>query len=201
MMFQKFIIAICVSTLLACSYLPTPHTPTTTTVANHHTLFHQALNAYQQKDYATALTQFQAADLAGNLVAPRYLGIMYLNGDGVKSDEQLAFTQFQRAAKYGDVAAQYWLAHCYEHGIGTTKNLVLAKQYYVQSAQKADAAAAPALFALGRWYETGVAGSVDSNRAMNYYQLAAATGYQPAQIALQKKPHTADHPSAKSTQP
>ena len=185
---KKLMVLMCMAMLSACGCTPiSKKQPDLSTQNNQNTAnLETAINAYQQKNYATALTQFQMADSAGNKIAPRYLGLLYLHGYGVKKDEKLAFSQFQRAAQYGDVGGQYWLAYCYENGIGTSQDLTLAKQYYVQSAQRADYSAAPALFALGRWYEKGVSGKVDKNRAANYYQLAAATGYTEAQDELKK---------------
>lgn len=184
MLSSKLTTMLCVIVLVSCTQLPKAPFRSKTYFSDK--TIEQAIDSYKQKNYASALTQFRSSDLAGNKIAPRYLGLMYLNGEGVPKDEKVAFSQFQRAAQYGDVAGQYWLAYCYEYGIGTAKDLTSAKQYYVQSAQRADYSAAPALFALGRWYENGVNGVVDHNRAINYYQLAAATGYEYAQNKLKK---------------
>lgn len=87
--------------------------------------------------------------------APRYLGLMSLNGQGVPRDAAQAFTYFQQAASKGDITGQYWLGYCYENAIGTAQNLALAKKWYEQSAQRGDVIAAPAMVALGRLYEQG----------------------------------------------
>lgn len=86
---------------------------------------------------------------------PRYLGLMSLNGQGVPRDAAQAFTYFQQAASKGDITGQYWLGYCYENAIGTAQNLALAKKWYEQSAQRGDVIAAPAMVALGRFYEQG----------------------------------------------
>lgn len=56
--------------------------------------------------------------------APRYLGLIYLNGYGVAKDEKRAFAEFSKAAAQGDITGQYWLAYCYENGTGTAKNMI-----------------------------------------------------------------------------
>ncbi len=45
----------------------------------------------------------------GNLKAPRYIGLMYLNGQELPKNPALAFAQFQTAAAKGDITSQYWL--------------------------------------------------------------------------------------------
>lgn len=180
--------------LAACSSTATQGTassPVTKTVLD------EAVALYQKKEYTTALSRFQVADASGHMQAARYIGLMYLNGEGVKKDNTVAFTQFKRAAELGDMTAQYWLAHCYENGIGTQKNLDLAKQWYIKSAQRADHVYAPALYALGRWYETGVAGVTNRDRAMQYYQVAAAAGDEDAKKALARLTTATTTPSPK----
>lgn len=58
--------------------------------------------------------------------APRYLGLMYLNGEGVAQNVQTAFAYFTQAAEAGDITGQYWLGYCYENGVGTEKDMTQA---------------------------------------------------------------------------
>ena len=58
--------------------------------------------------------------------APRYLGLMYLNGEAVAKNTQTAFGDFTQAAEAGDITGQYWLGYCYENGIGTAKDMIQA---------------------------------------------------------------------------
>lgn len=87
--------------------------------------------------------------------APRYLGLMYLHGNGVTADPVQAFAQFQQAADKGDITSQYWLGYLYENGIGTAQDLPQALHWYEISAQRGDHVSAPAMTALGRLYEEG----------------------------------------------
>lgn len=145
-MFQKiklFITLSVVTMATACSILPTNK-------GNAKDLLDRAIVSQNQQHYAAALTQFQAADAAGHAQAPRYIGLIYLNGLGVKKNPRLAFQQFQRAANQGDETAQYWLAYCYENGVGTAADLTLAKQWYAKAVSGDESIAKLAIDALKR---------------------------------------------------
>lgn len=86
----------------------------------------------------------------GHLKANRYIGLSYLNGEGVKKDVNKAFEQFSLAAERGDVTSKYWLGHCYENGLGTPKDLTKAVYWYQQAAQRTDHVGEPARQALTR---------------------------------------------------
>lgn len=82
--------------------------------------------------------------------APRYLGLMYLNGEGVAQNAQTAFAYFTQAAEAGDITGQYWLGYCYENGIGTAKDMTQAVRWYQKSAARGDHVSQPAIDALKR---------------------------------------------------
>lgn len=63
------------------------------------TLLNQGVARYQAGDYAAALPLFKQSAAMGNLKAPRYIGLMYLNGQELPKNPALAFAQFQAAAK------------------------------------------------------------------------------------------------------
>lgn len=73
------------------------------------TLLNQGVARYQAGDYAAALPLFKQSAAMGNLKAPRYIGLMYLNGQELPKNSGLAFAQFQTAADKGDITSQYWL--------------------------------------------------------------------------------------------
>ncbi|EFC51839.1 sel1 repeat family protein [Neisseria sp. P0004.S004] len=81
-----------ISTLLAaCSAVP------------HHNeqakaLLDEGIALYQKQDYQHAKPYFEQAQQAGHMKAPRYLGLMYLNGEGVAQNVQTAFAYFTQAA-------------------------------------------------------------------------------------------------------
>ena len=82
--------------------------------------------------------------------ASRYLGLMYLNGEGVAQNAQTAFAYFTQAAEAGDITGQYWLGYCYENGVGTAKDMTQAVRWYQKSAARGDHVSQPAIDALSR---------------------------------------------------
>ena len=132
--------------------------------------------AYDAGDYARALPLFEQADAAGHLKAQRYIGLMYLNGQGVQASPDKAFNAFQAAADRGDITSQCWLGLMYENGTGPSQDM----------AQRGDLIAAPAMAALGRLYESGKGVPRNTGTAIGWYRKAAATGEKDAIDALQR---------------
>lgn len=144
-------------------------------------LLDRGVEAFDRRDYDEALTIFTQASAAGHIKAPRYIGLMYLNGYGVRQNAGRAAAEFKKAADKGDVTAQYWLAYCYEHGLGITKNMSEALEWYQESARRGDHISAPAMTALGRLSE-----SDDVHEALGWYKKSAAAGDKEAQAALRR---------------
>ena len=86
----------------------------------------EGIALYQKQNYQHAMPYFEQAQQAGHMKAPRYLGLMYLNGEGVAKNAQTAFAYFTQAAAAGDITELYWLGYCYENGIGTAKDVTQA---------------------------------------------------------------------------
>ncbi|MDO4643173.1 MAG: tetratricopeptide repeat protein [Cardiobacteriaceae bacterium] len=151
-------------------------------------LLDNAVVQYQAKSYQAALPLFEQASARGSMKAPRYLGLMYLNGEGVKRNPQRAFAEFQKAAVAGDITGQYWLGHLYEQGIGTEKNTQQAIHWYTQSARvnRIDHITAPAMNALGRCYENGIGVPVDRAQALAWYKKVAEGGSIEAQESVKR---------------
>ena len=130
-------------------------------------LLDRGIEAFNRRDYDEALTIFTQASAAGHVKAQRYIGLMYLNGYGVR----------QNAGR----AAQYRLAYCYEHGLGISKSISEAVDWYQESARRGDHISAPAMTALGRLAE-----SDDVKEALDWYKKSAAAGDKEAQAALRR---------------
>ena len=92
--------ALAISALLvACSAVP------------HHNeqakaLLDEGIALYQKQDYQHAKPYFEQAQQAGHMKAPRYLGLIYLNGEGVAKSAKTAFAYFMQAAEEGDITGQ-----------------------------------------------------------------------------------------------
>ena len=113
-------------------------------------LLDEGIALYQKQDYQHAKPYFEQAQQAGHMKAPRYLGLMYLNGEGVAKNAQTAFAYFTQAAEAGDITGQYWLGYCYENGVGTAKDMTQAVRWYQKSAARGDHVSQPAIDALNR---------------------------------------------------
>lgn len=143
MKFKILVLAIITAALAACAAAPTER-------EQAKALLDQGIALYQQQDYAAALPYFVQAEQAGQMKAPRYLGLMYLNGEGVAKDPSAAFAHFKEAAARGDITGQYWLGYCYENGVGTAKDMSQALEWYRKSAARGDHVSQPAIDALAR---------------------------------------------------
>src|SRR5258708_33660043 len=69
--------------------------------------------AYEQKDYATALKEFAPLAEQGNAAAQRFLGRMYMMGQGVLKDSDQAIKWFKASASQGNAEAQFFLSTMY----------------------------------------------------------------------------------------
>lgn len=134
--------------------------------------FELALTAYQQKDYHKAKSLFETANQAGHMKAGRYLGLMWLNGEGEEKSPEKAVKAFEISATKGDITSQYWLGYCYENGIGVSQNYATALGWYLISAQRGDKISVPAMQALANMYQQGLGVQADSQQA-NYWQQKA----------------------------
>ena len=160
--------------------IPPPKNTAQDNKSNAKQALDEGVRLYQAGEYRQALPYFHTAKELGNIKAGRYIGLMYLHGQGVAQDDKTAFDEFLMASDKGDVTSQYWLAYCYENGIGTPVMMVQAWQWYTKSAYRGDHVSAPAMTALGRLYELGVGAKADRERAIIWYQKSASTGDNPS---------------------
>jgi len=69
------------------------------------------------------LALYQPAAENGDPEAQYNLGLLYLEGNGVKKNEKLGAEWIQKAADQGHIAAKKKLAWCYLYGRGVKQNL------------------------------------------------------------------------------
>src|SRR5450755_4142041 len=74
------------------------------------------LEAYDHKDYGTALRLLRPLASNGNALAQNSLGLMYGNGTGVAQDFGEALKWFRKAAEQGETSAQFNLGLMYDKG-------------------------------------------------------------------------------------
>lgn len=67
---------------------------------------------------------------AGDAEAQYYLGLMYVNGRGVKQDDFEAVKWYRQAAEHGNIKAQVQLGFAYILGKGVQVNKSLATEWF-----------------------------------------------------------------------
>lgn len=178
---MKWITALMIAAALGACHSPNQNAQSEAaaqTLPRAEALLEAGVRAYEQQNYTDAMTAFTQASAAGEMEAPRYIGMMYLNGYGVGKNAQRAVVEFAKAARLGDATAQFWLGYCHEQGIGVPRDLDEAAHWYHISAQRGGDISAPAMTALGRLAE-----SENKEEAANWYRKAAAAGAQEAVVA------------------
>lgn len=151
------------------------------TSAENQALYQAGLNAYQDKDYATAREKWlQAAEL-GNPQAMFNLGTLYANGEGVSGDAEQALNYFRRAADAGLAAAQHNLALAYYQGKGVERSIPRAKTWWQRAAEQNHP---QAQFNLGVLLWKGEEVAHDETEALKWFRKASSAGHQNAQQFL-----------------
>ena len=67
----------------------------------------------------------------GNISAKVGLGILYLEGNGVKKNYKKAYELFYESAQQNSDFAQWLIGTMYEKGQGVSKDYKLAKEWYL----------------------------------------------------------------------
>ena len=75
-----------------------------------------ALLATATRDYASAQEWFERAAAQGHSEAQFFLGLIYIDGQGVPRDYVQARGWFERAAAQGEARAQSYLGWLYDNG-------------------------------------------------------------------------------------
>ncbi len=121
----------------------------------------------KEENFAKALDYYQQAAGNGEIQAMVELGEMYLNGDGVKEDDEIANYWFEKA---GDNArALGHLGMAYHKGLGKDIDYEKAKEYYERALQAGED---KILFLYGQIYYK----EEQYDKAFEYFQQAAVDG-------------------------
>ena len=64
-------------------------------------LLDEGIALYQKQDYQHAMPYFEQAQQAGHMKAPRYLGLMYLNGEGYRQECENRFCLLHASGRRG----------------------------------------------------------------------------------------------------
>lgn len=96
----------------------------------------EALNAYKNKDFETALNIWQQESEKNNDQAMTNIGLMYLKGEGVCKDYTLAKQWFEKASSYDNASANFNLALMYQTKIGVDEDIKKATKYFRKAVEK-----------------------------------------------------------------
>ncbi len=96
--------------------------------------FQDGVEAYQGKDYKEAVRWYRLSAEQGYALAQLVLGLMYVEGKGVRQDYKEAAKWYRLAAEQGDTSAQFSLGLMYVEGKGVPQDYVLAHMWFNLSA-------------------------------------------------------------------
>jgi TPR repeat protein len=140
-----------------------------------------AIVAYRQGDYPTALRLLQPLADGGDARAQYGIGVMYGMGHGVPQDYGEAMKWYRKAADQGDADAQYNLGVMYDYGHGVPQDYAEAMKWYLKAANQGDA---DAQHSVGVHFDKGTGVPQDYAEAVKWYRKAADQGDARAQNNL-----------------
>lgn len=146
-----------------------------------HAGFNEGFEAYQKRDYATALKEWTIEAMHGDSSSQFNLGTMYESGQGTPQDFNEAVKWYRLAADQGDASAQNHLGGMYRNGRGVPQDYNEALKWRRLAADQGDALAQ---CRLALHYRLGEGTPQDYKEAAKWYQLAADQGNLEAQFAL-----------------
>ena len=113
--------------------------------------------------------------MAGDVDAQFNLGVMYVNGYGVRQDYVKVREWYEKAAAQGNARAQFNLGNLYVNGEGVRQDYVKAREWYEKSAAQGSA---EAQFNLGVMYVKGYGVRQDYVKAREWFGKACDNGSQ-----------------------
>ena len=126
---------------------------------------------YFDKEFVKAAEAFEKAIANGSAGAGFFLGVMYEEGRGVKSDYTKARELYEKAAAQGYATAQFKLGKMYAFGRGVGKDYEKARELYEKAAAKGSVMLQMNLAIM---YQLGVGGlEKDYAKAIEWYEKAA----------------------------
>jgi TPR repeat protein len=132
-------------------------------------------------DFAKAAEIYQQAAQEGDVKAEYNLGLMYLNGDGVKQDNAEALKWFTASANGGFAEAQYRLGVIYFRDDIVPIDYAEAIKWYRAAASQGHVKSE---LDMGVIYYSGAVVDQDYAEAIKWYKLAASQGSTEAQFNL-----------------
>ena len=141
----------------------------------------KGIDAFNAKNYKTALKWFQIAADKGDFTAQNWIGWFYQNGLGVQTDNAQAVTWYAQAAGKGYAPSQTNLGWCYQNGLGVKTDVPEAISWYQKAVAQGNDSAE---INMGYLYEKAIGVTQDSVEAKKWYKMAADHGSQEAKKDL-----------------
>ena len=98
--------------------------------------FDKGLDAWQSRDFATALRELKPLAEQGDAEAQMLLGLMYDEGQGVPKDGKTALKWFTLAAEQGESDSQAVVGASYYDGHSVPKNYETALKWFTLAAEQ-----------------------------------------------------------------
>jgi uncharacterized protein len=137
--------------------------------------------AYEQRDYATALSEWTPLANNGNTDAQVRVGEMFENGLGVPPNYTKASKWYRRAAEKGDAHGAYRLGVLYLKGAGVPQDNTQAVKWFRRGADQGDAMSESALALM---YDMGKGVRKDPSQALIWFRKAAEKGDSNSQLMM-----------------
>jgi hypothetical protein len=134
----------------------------------------QADEAYESADYAKAFPLYLEAAQAGRSYSQFMVANMYLQGEGIREDENAGFEWMRLAAEGGYSPAIYCLGVFSLTGYGVEQDFTAAANYFEKAALQEHGLA---MLALGTMRAVGLGVEKDSREAVRWFRLAKAHGF------------------------
>lgn len=146
----------------------------------------KAMEALKTRNYAVAKRIFEEKAEEGNGLALYNLGIMYLNGYGMKADKDEGERLLLAASAKKSIDADYYLGVMY---LEDPKAGPCQARTWLQKAANGPKGHPEARYMLGKLYEIGLTNVIlkDESRAKEYFLAAANQGNQEAQLGVDYK--------------
>ncbi len=141
----------------------------------------KGLDAYQSRDYATALRECKPLADQENATPQSMLGKMNEYGRGLPQDNEIAIKWYTLSAEQGNAEAQNNLGLVHQYGRSIPHNNEIAAKWYELAANQEFA---DAQYNLGLMYYTGKGVSFDRDIAYRLWRLAAEQGDAASQLML-----------------
>lgn len=135
--------------------------------------FQKGLDAYTNRDFATALKEWKPLAEQGTADAQTNLGLLYEKGHGVQQDYKAAVKWYTLAAEQGFSRAQTNLGLMYDEGYGVTQDNMAAVKWYTLASEQG---VALAQYNLGLMYVQGKGVPQDYTNAHMWWSIAESLG-------------------------